>query len=204
MQNELKIIKLFKLEKYFKDLLMLNQANNAPYHNYYHTTTVMKGCYFIGQSLNLKFDELRMLCIAAMFHDFNHSQGKLKDNENVAIAIESFKKLSSETEDTSNNIIDIISATEYPYVIEEADLNLFQKIIRDADMLQCFEPNYIQQCVFGLMTTELKVPLEKAINGQLAFFKSLNFHTEYGKQKHEKMIGSCLEDLEFIQGVLTK
>lgn len=202
MQNELKIIKLFNLEKYFKELLLNNKANTAPYHNYFHTSCVMRNAYFIGKSLDMNFNELRMLCIAALFHDFNHSKGKLKDNENVQIAIDYFLSISSETDELNIQIVDIIKATEYPYTIEDSNLSIFQKAIRDADMLQCFESNYIQQCIFGLMNTEFKVPFEKSLDGQIDFFQKMHFYTEYGQSKYDQQIASNIEDIDYIKSII--
>lgn len=202
MTFALNIIKFNKLENYLKIILKENKSNNLPYHNFYHTLCVVDNVHAISTNEELLDEEIRLLMLAALFHDFNHSGGKLPDSENVKNAIASFLEHSSETEEDNNFVVEIIKATEYPYVIKEDELSLYQKIIRDADLMQVFEKNYLQQNVFGLMQ-ELKFhKLEMMLDGSLSFWQNCKFHTDYAKKAAMRNMPSIIKDVEFLKEIL--
>ena len=45
---------------------------------------------------------------------------------------------------------DNIIATCYPYIIEDDKLNLYQRILRECDILVSFSSDYFTQCAIGL------------------------------------------------------
>jgi len=200
MNRFFNLIKFYQLENYFNILLKHNLSNDAPYHNLYHTLCVMENaslCLTHEEENKFTKEQRRNTLIASLFHDFNHSKGKDSDDINVQTAIDSFLKYSLETEENNNFIIDIIKATQYPYVINEEILTIFQKIIRDADLLQLFRENYIQQNIIGL-STEMNKPIEEFLNSSLSFYKNIKFHTKYGKIQQELHLSSIIEDVEFM------
>lgn len=194
MNQYFTIIKNYNLEDYFSKLLVWNTANKAPYHNLYHTLCVMKNCLKIVEYENIDTN-IRNLLVASLFHDFNHSQGSAPDSWNVKKAIEIFLEFSQETDVESEKIVDIIKATEYPYVI--TDLNIEQKIIRDADLLQIFEDNYFQQNIVSL-GIEMRKDLKESLEMSLKFYSNLNYYTMYGKKIHTENIESVLNDVIFM------
>lgn len=196
-----KIINELKLDKYLSILIKKNKSNNAPYHNMYHSLCVMKNVYNISKSIKLDKEDIRKLCIAAIFHDFNHSQGKLKDDKNIKESIDNYFKYTKETKDVDYDVVNIIESTQYPYVIEDKDLNILQKVIRDADMMQMLEDNYIQQVLIGL-ATEMNVNITDFISMQEKFFSNLKFHTKFAKNKFDLNKNSLKEDLEFLNSIL--
>ena len=202
MTNLLGVVKDYGLSHYLKVLLKENKSNNLPYHNFYHSLCVAYNCAQISESLSFYFEETKLMIIASLFHDFNHSGGKLSDSENVKNAIEAFKTFSVESEEDNNFVVEIIKATEYPYVIKDDELSLYQKIIRDADLMQTFEKNYLQQNVFGLMQ-ELKVDnLEVMLDGSLNFWQNCKFHTDYAKKAAMRYMPSREKDVEFLKEIL--
>jgi HD superfamily phosphodiesterase len=202
MTFTLNIIKFNKLENYLKIILKENKSNNLPYHNLYHTLCVVDNVHAISTNEELSSKEIRLVMLAALFHDFNHSGGKLSDSENVKNAIEAFKTFSVESEKDNNFVVEIIKATEYPYVIKDDELSLYQKIIRDADLMQTFEKNYLQQNVIGLME-ELKVDsLDKMLEGSLNFWKNCKFHTDFAKEMSMTYMPSIEKDVEFLKEIL--
>jgi hypothetical protein len=202
MNSVLKIATKFKLDNYLKYFIENNSANNAPYHNLYHTFCVIENSYKIGVDEGLSYAELRLLLLAAMFHDFNHSQGKNTDKYNVQLARRKFMEISKESTEDNIEIIELILATEYPYVIPDEDLSPLQKIIRDADMMQAFEKNYMQQVVFGLLMEELNMSLDKALEAQLKFFKSLKFHTNFAKDASKSLLQSKIDGITNLKSLL--
>ena len=129
-----------------------NKSIDAPYHNLYHCLVVADNCLEGSSYYNLDTVNEISLIIAALFHDFNHSMGELKDSENIKNALESFEVWYEENNSILNInkdiVINAIKATEYPYVIDSKDLTIEQKIIRDSDLGQMFLDNRIQQTNF--------------------------------------------------------
>lgn len=192
------VIKEYDLQYYWKIFFNENKSNDLPYHNLFHTQCVLINSYLICNSLNISKEDTRKNLISAIFHDFNHSGGKLTDDLNVKEAISSFLKYSKETNDTNKDIINIIKATQYPYIISESDLIISQKIIRDADLLQMVEPNSLNQVIRGLLIHELKVPYEKLKETQLNFIKGVKFYTDYAKDKFENQKEFLISNLDII------
>jgi hypothetical protein len=143
------------------------------------------------------------LLIAALFHDADHSGGKLTDDKNVQIAKDFIKKFVSDEkiEVNLNNINELLDATQYPYVIEADDLDHFQLIIRDSDLMQIYEPNWLCQNVLGL-STELNVPFDKLVEGQEGFLKAVVFHTEFGKKLYNDRWDGVLDKVKLLKEVV--
>jgi len=204
----------WNLLKYWKIFLEHNTALNAPYHNQFHTECVMKNTYLLSvkhltspndgfKEKEKKSRQIKKLLIAALFHDFNHSAGEKSDAENVQKAIKAFLEHSFESEEDNKEIISIIKATQFPYVIDEKDLSLSQQIIRDADMMQMFEPNFFQQIIVGLLHTELKIPtLKGCVDAQMKFMANTHFRTETAKQKFVVEAPKIIEDLKILKNIL--
>lgn len=204
MNHTLKIIKELKLDSYLTSFLKNNTALTSPYHNLFHSFCVASNCYLIAQDEKLEPEQIKELVIAGLFHDFNHSQGKLSDEANVKEAIKQFEKYSKEDKETTKRISRIIEVTQYPYVIPNKELSLQEKIIRDADMLQPFEKNYIQQVIIGLLMQELSMPMEKALETQIKFIKNMKpeFNTDYSKKVYKTYYDDRMESFEYLQTLI--
>lgn len=203
MNKSLKIIKKLNLDNYLNSLIKYNVGNNNPYHNFYHTMTVVKNIYYIGKSIDMDWDKLRLLVIAGIFHDFNHSAGKLKDPENISNAIDAFYQFTEETEEDSEFVSDMIKITQFPYNKEDV-LNEYHKVIRDADIMQFLEKNYIQQVLFGLGneisgSNELTVV---QLENQIKFMETIEIFNDYTKHKMKKKIQDKIEDITYLIRVL--
>lgn len=165
-----------------------NSAIDAPYHNLFHNLTVSKYCYEIANTKQ-KLDMNSLIC-AALFHDFDHTQGKKKDNVNISKALDTFDSWCSgysEKDINKDTVIACIKATEFPYVIPNDELTIEQQIIRDADMCQMFESNRIQQIYIGLMK-EININgtfdrgnVIKFLDSQQNFINNIKPNTEYLK-----------------------
>jgi hypothetical protein len=169
--------------------------------------------------------QLTKLLMAAIFHDFSHSGGKLTDHENVKIAKQGFIDFNKSTagnvvpindtvgylqieyfsENEVEEICAIIDATEYSYAIPEKDLNACQLIIRECDLLQLFEQNRIQQIYLGLMK-ELNVKsFGDMIAGEMKFIASAyKFKTEYAQKIFSENINDVNNELEILNQIFNK
>lgn len=104
-----------------KEYLSMNNQSDNPYHNNEHMIAVFNNCILLfdiyKNEYKLSTNDKLHLGIAALFHDFNHSGGKLTDSENIEIAInevESYLK-SINMSDILNDVKTLIEATEYPH-----------------------------------------------------------------------------------------
>jgi len=215
MERAFSIIKELELEHYFKVVLTKNMSNTIPYHNLKHTLTMMVNAYDIFNDLrnnnaleNVDYNEnhiLKSICIAALFHDFNHSGGQLQsDADNISLAIESWCMNSVSDSFTTGFVVGLIKGTQYPYTDENP--SQFIKILRDADMMQWFEPDFLPHVVMGLNKEMLgKSALsEKMLLGQLEFMKAAKFHTSFAKQKYNEFIEERAEQINWLIEVIKK
>jgi hypothetical protein len=198
----LKIIQNYNLEYYFGILLTKNKGVKNPYHNNYHTITVFLNSYHISKIEECDKDQIRSILIASIFHDFNHTGGNGPDSENIKIAIFEFKKYSKESEEINNEIINIIKATEYPYVIDNENLTLSQKIIRDADLTQMYTDNFLQQVIYGLLVQEHGLELSKALEAQMKFMIGIKPMTKYGQELYNIFFQKRIKDINYINKII--
>lgn len=134
--------------------------NNAGRNNPYHNTEHMFGAAKLGWKLweaevaegELPDDspEFRMVdvIVALLWHDFDHSGGRLSDAENIEDAIAAFNHFLDLPEfadinmklgyyaDRAHVVEELIRVTEFPFVHEPRFLA--EKIVRDADLLYSF------------------------------------------------------------------
>lgn len=189
------------LQKAFKYILLNSKSNNGPYHNLNHLLTVLKYCYLGALSEGIKDEkELRELLIAAIFHDVNHTIGKEKDDVNVQNSKKAIKEfVEQENIDVDTDYMDkLLDATQYPYVIEGKDLDLKQGIIRDADLMQVFEYNWIHQNIAGL-SSELKMDFLDFVQPQRKFLESASFNTDWGKKMHKERWDDVMKQYEMFE-----
>jgi hypothetical protein len=102
--------------------------------------------------------DLYILMISSLFHDYNHSGGRFDDSINIENAKNGLKEcmltLFSDDDNTRTIIskcMDSIDGTQYPYIINDIELNLYQRILRECDILVCLYDDYITHRIFGLM-----------------------------------------------------
>lgn len=183
-----------------------NTSRDAPYHNLFHTCCMIVNCYGMGKAQQLSSHELRDLVLAAAFHDFSHSAGYHDDDWNIATAIENLKSFfeheyrrytalmcdSAHYDGTSyyssfrdlwndkifENAAETIRVTRYPFNVEPVTIQ--QKIIRDCDLMQMFEPAWFEHVIEGLIAEfankGMNLSLEQMLVGQIEFLKNAKFY----------------------------
>lgn len=171
---------------FFYYFLYANKGKENPYHNNIHTMNVIKLLNEYCISEKIPQHERKCLLISALFHDFNHSGGKLSDKENVDEAIKGFNK----AVDVINGIFDkkisifqrayimqFIRGTEYPYKPIE---NNFFRVLREADILS-YEHDEWFKCVFQGICKENGLNWEENTSEKLE--KLLDFHKNLVSQE---------------------
>lgn len=207
--KELSIIEIISkydlLSQTLKYIISNSNSNYAPYHNLNHLLTVTKHVYYGLKTEGILDGKNGVLSlVSAMFHDFNHSEGKNKDDQNVADAKEGVRKFAKENSITNSDLefIDkMLDATQYPYIIENKDLNKYQAIIRDADIMQLLEYNWLQQTILGL-SKELGMSVEEFMKGQKKFMDSVEFISDYGKKMKKEKWAQVEKEVELLEKIL--
>jgi hypothetical protein len=189
------------LAHYLRSVFFSARNLYNPYHNFRHIFHVLWLCHdaCLHYKHNLSKRQIRNLFIAALFHDFDHTGRLGNDDINIELAIRGLKKwIAPEDADHLDQIIELIKATQYPYVVPEEALELPGQILRDADMSQCFSVAWIQQVVFGL-SEEWNMPPIELFRKQIPFLRALKFHTGWAKEKFGPDIdGKINEVSEFL------
>jgi len=188
------ILETHDLEFYLYYYKKCSESQNLPYHNKYHTYCMVANCYEGSRYLGICVR--KALLAAALFHDANHSGGKLTDDLNIKAALEFFEETHAAavrhgcgmSDKDYLEARDTIKITKYPYEGDPA--TMFQKIIRDADLMQVLErdPFKLADQFFGLKN-EMEVAHKRSYtndewaDGCLAFQQKVVWHTDWAFQK---------------------
>jgi hypothetical protein len=177
------------LVSYFRVLFFEASNLNNPYHNFRHTLHVSWLCYEACRyyRTELTARQMRILLIAALFHDFDHP-GQPHPGEpdpdkiNIDIAIAGLRRhIVPQDRALLPEIEAVIEATHFPYKIAAEQLDLLSKIIRDADLAQALSPTWIQQVVIGLAREWGMKPLD-VLRQQGSFLAGLPFNTQWARE----------------------
>lgn len=166
-----------------------NTAKDVPYHNWYHTLCVFKHCMLMGDAAALLRADMTRLGLAALFHDFNHLAIGAPDDENIDCALVGFDDFSRVSQyykiDNPERVKDLIRITQYPFV--EDPRNVSEQIIRDADLLQFTEPNWLEQ-LLGLRAEIAKnSSIFEFVDGCIKFYSSIVVHRPGNADKIKKV-----------------
>lgn len=171
-----------------------------PYHNLNHLMVVTEYAYKLGEEV-LTPIELKELLLVTIFHDFKHTGGKENDAYNINLAkngltdILNYGSINKTDRVGILKLHSILLATQFPYVIDNADLTLQQQIIRDADLCQLFEPTRIQFNILGLQK-ELNLTYSDILEGQVKFVNGLKFNTKLGSEMWDFIKMEIVDELD--------
>jgi len=169
-------------EKAYKYIVENNEGNSNPYHNNKHMffvfNTSLELFDMYKDEYNLTSEDRYELGLAAIFHDFNHSGGKLKDDGNIELAIKGLNDFLDKYEIDINreNVIDILGSTEFPH--KDIELNILQKIIRDSDLVGGIKGEGYMDIVMSL-AEEWNKTIEEIVPMQINFLDGIKFNTSY-------------------------
>ena len=177
-----------------KTYILENNLVENDYHNNEHMVNVFNNAMMLFDHYKDEYEltpyNKLLLGLAALFHDFNHSGGKLKDSENIELALVALKEFldTINKSDLYSQIENIIIATEFPHL--NIDLDILQKIIRDADTMGGVIDGW--KSVVTNLTKEYNKSLEEFIPTQIKFLNTVKFNTDYCnellKNNKEKII----------------
>jgi hypothetical protein len=144
--------------------------------------------------------------VAALVHDLDHA-GASDDTVNINVSIDTFYELLEQTKLPFTNwqinlVIDYIKATRYPYDYpKREDLLIAHKIIRDADLMGMYEPNYLTDVYLGLYEELSKDNPLEFLEEQINFIDSIDWHTTWARNKwntNKIEVASTLADLKIL------
>jgi hypothetical protein len=165
-----------------------------------------KACRYYSDKLPPR--QMRILLIAALFHDFDHTGRPYPgendpDGINIEIAIAGLRRyLASEDNPLKPEIEALIDATHFPYKIASENLDLLGNIIRDADLAQALSPVWIQQVVIGLARESGVKPLAM-LEAQSSFLATLRFNTRWAQQLFpQELIDAKIAEAEKLRRLL--
>ena len=172
------------LRHYFK-LVMEAPNFHMPYHNFRHMTHVLWEAYDGAVHMGLDPVKMRIILIAALMHDYDHTGIKNDDQVNIDRAVRALDKYALEKDrQYLIEIRDAIRATKYPYTDEEFTTD--QLILRDADQSQTFSLVWMQS--LGGLSKEMGMSFRDILSMQRPFLSGLKFHTAWGRNKFEPLI----------------
>ena len=204
-------IKELGIEHIYKYVMENNKSKYLPYHNNFHLEQVCKYSLLIAEASGLALEDKKLLAVAALFHDFNHSGGEFKDDsENITVALRGFlefdkwlKYMRYEPYSTDQKLMiyRLIAGTKYPYTTDGTDLLFSGKILRDADVLQgLFCQNYVNGIVRAL-STESGIPFETMLKGQIGFITGVKYLTEPAINMSASKIPEIIKLVESITNI---
>jgi len=173
---------------YFRVIIKYATNLKNPYHNLRHmlhiTWLSYDACIYYRRQLSRK--QMRILLIAALFHDFDHSGKVGNDQKEIKRAIVGLKKhIQKQDLPLLEQITELIKITEFPHQESLSALSLEAQILRDADLSQGLSDTWIQQSAIGL-GVESSVDPVKMLKEQISFYNNLNFKTVWAKKKFTK------------------
>lgn len=198
-----KIINSFPLlRKAFLYFINNNTGIANPYHNITHTMAMLQLVNECITESGYNGDK-GLLLLLTLFHDYNHSGGKMPDETNVSNAIYGLEKFLNEHNlSLTKKQSEILWDTCFPYKGEPKSLE--GRILRECDNLQWTFDDFFTQTLIGLKT-ELNVSnLETAIRRELEFVEesakhlTLKFTTTVAQQYLPELRDYCDELLKTI------
>jgi hypothetical protein len=163
----------------------LNPSSNLPYHNNQHAFTVALNVVEGAEQHGLSVDEKRLLFIAALYHDWDHT-GTADEKENIRRAVEGCldgMREDDESEADRWTVMLLIYATAQ-YFYNPPSLSLMKRLLRDADLMQNVEPD--REIFFRGLSKELGMAVDADTTQE--FLRKHVFLTSWGKQKVSKLV----------------
>jgi hypothetical protein len=177
-----------------KTYILENNLVENDYHNNEHMINVFNNSIVLFNHYKEEYEltpyNKLLLGLAALFHDYNHSGGRLKDSENIELALVALKEflVTIDKSDLYDDIKNIIIATEFPHL--DMELDILQKIIRDADTMGGIIEGW--KSVVSSLASEYNKTLVEFIPTQIKFLDTVKFNTDYCnellKNNKEKII----------------
>jgi TolB-like protein/predicted metal-dependent HD superfamily phosphohydrolase/Tfp pilus assembly protein PilF len=183
-------------EKHILDLLK-KEMPARQYHNLDHVQDVLDSALKIGEDEKLNEEEIKLLRVAALFHDSGFIYSPKNHEERGAELAREILPVYGFTSDQMEIICNMIMATRIP----QSPLTKLEKVLCDADLDYLGRKDFYE--IGGRLLEELKeegvVETEREWNlVQKTFLESHRYHTRFSKENREA------KKREHIQEILAK
>ncbi len=155
-------------------------ASFLAYHNLDHTKYVIDKAVFIGKAEECSDDELRLISVAALYHDAGFLIGMDNHEEKGCSLVQAELPEYGFSSDEIDRICGMIMATKTP----QNPKNKLERILADADLFYLGTDSYFS--LSSLLRKEL-LHLNPSMDDatwrqiQLNFLKIHQYHTDFGK-----------------------
>lgn len=174
---ELSIIQ--KADNYVFELFKESNKSNLIFHDYKHTTDVVKAAIEIGEATELSNEEIELLTLAAWFHDVGYLE-KCEGHEKISSEVaKKFLESENYNPEKIKDVIACILVTE----LGTKPVNLLQEVMCDADTLNVGTLEYPirskllraeRELVLGQKMSEIDW-----LNKEIEFLSNHWFYTRY-------------------------
>jgi uncharacterized protein len=182
--NEIRMQQDFQgAEEHIRSLLS-KEMPKLPYHNVNHIYDVLDASLKIAASEKLSEDDVKLLRVAALFHDAGFIRNAASHEEHGAQMAREILPAHGFSDDQIDVIANMIIATRIP----QTPSTQLERVLCDADLDYLGRNDFY--AIGGTLFEELKeqgaVETEREWNlVQRTFLNSHRYHTEFGKKNRE-------------------
>jgi hypothetical protein len=190
------VIRRLGLDKFWNYVQINNPSGQLPYHNNEHMYNVARVAYelYCEDHVidgNFAIAEARVLIVAGLIHDYDHSGGKQPDNENIKRHVSKVSYLAKRglienfSEEDWKGVKQLIRSTEFPH--KDREWHDLQDYIRDADFMYSLEIHSLRPIMHGIseeLTHKLGRVMEPAefIVAQRKFLGEVRMYSQPGQR----------------------
>lgn len=193
------VIRSLVLEEIVEYVASPQFDTHLSYHNTWHCARTALRAWELAM-LEREVEGVALLIVACLFHDFGHT-GKRPDSNNIEIAVNGMRGCQAVQDRFSQpeirGIEQLIRVTEFPFVHEPN--TPFECIIRDADLMEGFEPFHIQAILYDLrkelVGVQGEIGIKEAVRLQEKFVASVEMYTEAGNTIWERTKPFTIESM---------
>jgi predicted metal-dependent HD superfamily phosphohydrolase len=131
-----------QVQDFVYNLLKDKLSSSFIYHNFNHTSDVVKAVEILSEQEKIEALEHEILVVAAWFHDTGYVQGFENHEERSVEVATGFLTQNGKSSAYINQVSALIRATKYEYIPK----NILEKIIKDADFYHFATDNYAEKC----------------------------------------------------------
>lgn len=197
MEDTLDVVK--KVEDFASEILKKEIPGKFVYHDFYHTSRVVEASRLIGSECGLSEDDLRLVTIAAWFHDTGYKNGCAKHEEGSARLAREFLSSIDFADEDIRKVEACIMATQMP----QSPTNLLEQVICDADLhhLACTDYTEMSERMHKEIEHVKGQEIDQASWNEMnyKFFKDHTYFTEYGKTKLQPVKEENLKAIKKVQ-----
>ncbi len=195
MQNDIENVVSIYVNEQFQQFT----SDHLTFHNISHVLDVVKAVTLIGKQCAVSKEDIRLLRIAAWFHDTGFTaRYQNHEAESIAIARDFLGQLNCEPR-FINDVAELIEATRMP----QKPKNLLAEIICDADLAHLAKKSYklyetrLRKEWAYFLNKKFSAPDWRQFN--LAFLKNHRYFTTYGKLVLQKQKEDNIEKLSLMK-----